>query len=242
MILSETTLEEIKRAAIAEYPKEMCGVVVEGNFIQLENTSNNPEDSFKFDVIQYLQYSSCDAIIHSHTQKPRRNYRHDLRTPSIVDRRKQIESNKPWGILATDGITALAPIWLPRTYSQEYIGRPFIWFIHDCYTLVQDYYFFEFGIELMDHALEFDYGNGFRIENNIFDKYIADAGFYDRPFKPGELKKGDLVLLTHLGVDQSHLGIFTGESILHQDSLSVEIPLSMIQKKITKVLTHKELL
>lgn len=242
MKISQTALDKIKKAAIAEFPKELCGVLIEDNFVQLTNIAESPEDSFKFDVMDYLQYSECDAIIHSHTQKPRRNYRHDLRTPSVKDRLKQIESNKPWGIVATDGITALDPIWLPRTYSREYIGRPFIWFIYDCYTLVQDYYFFEFGIQLMDHAMEFDYGNGFRIENNVFDKYMAEAGFYDRVFKPGDIKKGDLVLLTHLGVDQSHLGIYTGESILHQDSLSVEIPLAMVQQKITKVLTHKELI
>jgi proteasome lid subunit RPN8/RPN11 len=235
--LSAETQEKIAELALSRFPKELCGVLRSGEFIELENIAEEPETSFRFDPTQYIHYRDCDAIIHSHTKKQKRAYRLDLRTPSRADRIGQIESNKPWGIIATDGISVMEPIWLPRTPNNTYLGRPFIWFINDCYTLVQDYYLFEFGIRLIDHALEFDYMQGHRLQDKVFEKYISAAGFVERDVV-GELRKGELLLLNHAGVEQSHLGIYTGDTVLHQDILSTVVSTDRVYHKISRVLAH----
>lgn len=234
----ESLLEKINELAIARYPMEMCGVIIDGDFIELENVAMDRLNSFCFDPLEYRKYLECDAIIHSHTIKEGQCYKLDIRTPSRADYIGQKRSGKPWYIIGTNGEHCLPPIRLPRIRSKEYLGRHFMWYINDCYTLVQDYYYHEYGIELLGHADEFDYN---QIIPEIDRGRIEETGFISRNHI-GDIKNGELILISYRGGESNHLGIFHNDKIIHQDIISREEPFLRFYGRIDSVLTYKDFL
>ena len=57
-------IADAKRHALSEFPRESVGVVHQGKYVPMENTSANPEESFRLE--KYPQ--DAEAIIHSHTR------------------------------------------------------------------------------------------------------------------------------------------------------------------------------
>ena len=237
MKLTPLQSQKIIDATLSAWPLEMCGVCTDDDFIELRNVSDNPQRSFAFDPIEYGRLvESVTAIVHSHTKSIDEPEIYDLRTPSRKDRLNQRLSGKPWLIVGCEGEVVSEPVKLPRAPSDQYIGRPFMWFINDCYTLVQDYYLFERGISLMDHADEFDWGEGF-IFDSLFYDYIEQAGFVEIDRQDG-LKNGDLLILSRMGMSDNHLGIYHEGQVLHQEGLSVSVPASVFQNRISRVLRY----
>jgi cell wall-associated NlpC family hydrolase len=149
----------------------------------------------------------------------------------------QKASGIPWGIVGCEGLTVSYPIWLPRQPKQKYLNRRFIWFIDDCYSLVQDYYLFELNIELPNHKATEDFEQ-LRNFNNLFDEHILEYGFCQLPIDT-KLEKGDLLLLDNAGGKRNHLGIYTGTGILHQSLISKEESLEHFINKFHRVLRHE---
>jgi|694.fasta_scaffold12495_7 proteasome lid subunit RPN8/RPN11 len=231
--------EDIKEYILSKYPEEACGIIVEGVFIPLENVHEEPEKHFTIKAEDLIPYAGkISYIIHSHCRNPKKPEVIDLRTPSFSDISGQKDSGVPWLIFGTEGYTVKEPLELPRVHNNDYIFRPFIWYINDCYSLVQDYYEFEFGIILPDHKADKDFADIRRI-NNIFGPFISEYGFIE--FSPinHEFQKGDLVLLDQHGYEQNHLGIFEDGFILHQDMMSKKERIEHFIGRIHKVLRHE---
>lgn len=113
--LSKDMIASISKAIIDEYPKEMCGVIIDNEFVKIENVSNDPEHSFILNPIEYYPIrDKCRAIIHSHCQTTYKKLLFDIRTPSYTDYIGQKTSNIPWYIYGTDGTTVYEPIIIPR--------------------------------------------------------------------------------------------------------------------------------
>ena len=212
--LNEKQKNKIDSATLANYPQEMCGVLTKDDFIQIDNVSPNPESSFTMHRVQFGSViDQAVAIVHSHVKHPEIQINIDLRTPSVKDKRYQKLSALPWLIVATEGQTVMPALQYPRTPNNNYLGRDFIWHINDCYTLVQDYYQFELGINLPDADIGFDPING--DINDVFANYVDDYGFKDI-HAVDEIQDGDLVLIDAMGFTKNHLGIYHDESLLHQ--------------------------
>ncbi len=62
-------LEEIKKVAIEEYPKEMVGYVKDNKFYKLENVSKDPTKRYSLSLKDtiFLNSKNIDALVHSHT-------------------------------------------------------------------------------------------------------------------------------------------------------------------------------
>lgn len=232
MQLTNKQIELIKAEALIKYPEEMCGVLLEDTFIQLSNQHDDKLHNFKIlaeDLIPYL--GSIKAIVHSHTLKREKPDTQDPRTPSYEDVKAQQQTGVPFLIVATDGFNVTEPLEFPKPLGGTLIGRPFIWFIHDCYSLVQDYYYNEFGIVLPPHKAEVNFKD-IRKCNNLFDTYLKDYGFKEVASLE-DIKNGDLLLLD--GVQsgkRNHLGIYHNGKVLHQASMSIEVPLETFIGKI----------
>jgi proteasome lid subunit RPN8/RPN11 len=231
-------LDSIQEAACETYPKELCGVVTKDkHFMTLTNISPTPEEAFVFDPLEWLKVKdTVSVIVHTHTYKFDKRYMYDIRSPSSQDYRMFKKLGIPWVIFACDGTILSSPVWLPRIPSNKYFDRPFLWYINDCYTLVQDYYRFELGIHLEDHSTNFDYNNR-TIFNNLFDEYILSYGFTEF-YSMGNLHNGDLVLTDHRGIRSGHLGIYHNGEILHQDVVSRCVPLAYYENHIHKLLCY----
>lgn len=231
--------EGIKKYVLERYPEEACGLIVKGEFIPLTNSHEEPEKHFTILAEDLLPYSGeIEFIIHSHCRNPKHPEVMDTRTPSFSDIEGQKSSNVPWLIFGTEGYTVSEPLQLPRVKNNQYIFRPFIWYINDCYSLVQDYYLFELGIDLPDHKADKDFKDLRRIDN-IFKPFIAEYGFIE--FNPigHEFQQGDLVLIDQHGYEQNHLGIFEDGYILHQDIMSKKERIEHFIGRIHKVLRHE---
>lgn len=229
--------KEIEEYILSQYPKEACGLLTKEEFIPMENVSTFPEKSFKMLPEKYAHLlKDTIAIIHSHCKNPREQEFWDIRTPSCEDIEGQKLSAIPWLIFGTEGFTVTDPIQLPRIKTKEYLRRPFIWFIYDCYTLVQDFYKFNLEISLPDHKAKEGYER-VRKGDNLFDDFIQEYGFKSIPLE--EIKEGDLILLDNKGQKRNHLGIYTSGQVLHQDTLSTIVPFETFLGRINEVLHYE---
>jgi proteasome lid subunit RPN8/RPN11 len=234
--LSFKQREKIREHTLNCYPQEMCGFLTEDDFIPVKNSADEPEKSFKIDAIAYAKYfSKAKAIVHSHTRELKKAEVFDLRTPSYADYINQKKTGLPWLIVGCEGLTVTDPIQFPRIPDNQYLGRPFQWFIYDCYNLVQDFYLFELGITLSEQRIGKDYQE-LRNMNNIFEGVFQDYGFVEVPFE--ELTDGNLVLLDNGGFTCNHLGIYWKGQVLHQGMVSVSVPFETFLGRINKVLKY----
>ena len=236
MILTPVQTQKIKETALLRYPKEMCGVCTIDDFIELDNVSDHPENSFRFDPVQYARVIEQTVyIVHSHTKELSYVETYDLRTPSHKDFINQKRSGKPWLIVGCEGFEVSEPVLFPRSPSPELLGRPFIWYVNDCYTLVMDYYKFNLGIDLDIHDESFDWAKH-RTESNLFEPFIEKWGF--KQSSVDDLQNGDLIIISRHGLFANHLLIYHEGEVIHQLGISVQQPLSMYYTRINKVLRY----
>jgi proteasome lid subunit RPN8/RPN11 len=230
-------IDELSRGIINNYPEESCGFILKDDTIVFcYNLADNPEKAFKINPADYIKYSGeIKYIFHSHCVDPRKGKTLDPRTPSVKDMEGQRVSGIPWLIFATEGWVVSDPIELPRTPSKDYLNRPFIWFINDCYTLVQDYYKFELGIELKPYILH-DY-TAVRKSDRVFEEFIEDYGFKESATLD-DLQNGDLFIIDNSGFTENHLAIYHEGSILHQGLLSCKEPIENYMYQIKRRLRY----
>jgi len=238
IIVSEHQLKAIEEAALSVYPNEMCGFLTRDGFIRCENKADNPASEFRIDAVDYAKHhDKIVAVVHTHVP-PRRYSPLDPRTPSYTDVIVQRKSGIPWLIYACDGRrVGLEPVQLPRAPNPNYLNRPFIWWINDCYSIVQDYYRFELGIILPEHKIDVDHTNPTHM-NDLFAGHIELFGFRETDVLDG-IKNGDLLLLSNGGFRHNHLGIYHDGQVIHQLQLSVSQPLSDFYGRISKVLKYE---
>jgi proteasome lid subunit RPN8/RPN11 len=244
MKLNRNTLQSIKEYIISVYPNEMCGFLLKNEtFIPCENLAENPTKSFKLNYVKYIQHKkNLSAILHSHSAKEHKNHLIDIRTPSYVDLINQKKTNLPWGIFGSDGETVTDPIFFPRTPNKNYLKRKFFWHINDCRTLIQDYFLFEFNIEI---ATNYNYVDLREVEKNpshlknIFDEVIINENLIPVT-KITELQKGDIFFMKAMQPfgPLTHLGVWTGKKILHQELISKESTYTEIAGRINAIYRH----
>jgi proteasome lid subunit RPN8/RPN11 len=142
---------------LAEYPREACGLVVEGAYLPCGNLAADPERGFEIDAQLVAELGpKVEAVIHSHP--------HDWPVPSAADMRQQQAMDVPWGIYAIDlprdearqirpGVKApdhlfVTPVvWFGRQVPKgPLVSRPGVparWFQHgqtDCVSAILDWH------------------------------------------------------------------------------------------------------
>ena len=170
----------------------------------------NPEDYVKADNL-----GEIIGIVHSHPITPP--------TPSQADRISCEHSNLPWYIVnpKTEQWAELQP----EGYKPELCGRPWVWGVTDCWSLVRDWYKQEKNIELIDYERSITPQEF--LENPLFEKYAENTGFRELA-NDEALKKGDVLLMSILHPTLNHVAIFLGDMVLHHlaDRLSCREPYS----------------
>ena len=170
----------------------------------------NPEDYVKADNL-----GEIIGIFHSHPITPP--------TPSQADRISCEHSNLPWYIVnpKTEQWAELKP----EGYKPELCGRPWVWGITDCWSLVRDWYKQEKNIELIDYERSITPQEF--LENPLFEKYAKDTGFRELGNEEPP-KVGDVLLMSIMHPTLNHVAIFLGDMVLHHlaDRLSCKEPYS----------------
>lgn len=214
--LSKDVLELMKQQGIAQYPKEACGLIIRKGrksvALACENSADTPENRFRISALEYARCAKEGRVVgvwHTHTN--------ESAEPSEADRSMCEGSGVPWYILAInkrdgefvfDGPTAIDP----KGYQTPYVGRPYVYGIHDCYILVCDYYQREFGIEMRrDYPrIESWWSKGFNFFNEDFPKegFVSVSGQKAQP--------GDVFIIQSGAAVGNHVAVYIGnDQILH---------------------------
>jgi len=133
------------------------------------------------------------------------------------------QTKLPWHIVNPK--TETWGYYEPCGYEAPLLGRPWVWAVTDCWSLVVDWYKKEKGIKLLD------YERPTRIEDftddPVFERYLPSRGF--RLLRPEEpLINGDVLAMSILGKGLNHVAIFIDGDVLHHsaDRLSCREPYS----------------
>lgn len=182
--------DDFKAHALAEYPRECCGlvVVVKGRkrYWPCKNLATTPTENFKIDPADLVAAEDAGevvAIYHSHPDGSNRL--------SQADRVSMEGTGLEWSVIAVGEDSQLSDIatYTPDGYVAPLVGRAWSHGTLDCYSLVRDFYKQELNIELMDIARE---DNWWKNGENLYSENYATAGFSE---VRGPLKHGDLIVM-----------------------------------------------
>lgn len=203
-------INEIKAHAAAEYPKECCGyvVLVDGveTYVPCENSSEDPLNSFRISGGEEIrvaeEFGEPIAVVHSHPD--------GSATPSDGDRKMCEAYGLPFHIIS---VGKLKPegfdfsqllTCVPSGWKAPLEGRQFAHGTLDCYSLFQDFYAWELGIELPDFHRENEWWNK---GQSLYNKEVFQAhGF--RQVGDDALQRGDVVVMQILSPVENHVGIY----------------------------------
>lgn len=198
--------------AVAEYPKESCGVVVNGKYVACRNVHDTPATDFKMHTDDYFNASEngdIQAVIHSHPDLPV--------TPSSLDISQCEASGVPWGIISVVDGKHVDSFWMAPNDRVNLVGRPYIWGLYDCLSIVLDYYKFDRNIDLGKFDRPVDWS---KHKSPLYETGLAGKGFYkvDKP------KDGDVILMQLSGSFASHAAIYLESGKLDGEEFSYIVP------------------
>lgn len=239
-------VQAIQEAAVARWPNEACGFVIQKGkksvAIEVPNSSAEPTYTFLIDPKDYLAALEQGEIIgvwHTHAEAPA--------TPSMADLAGCEASDLPWYLMACnkrDDDFDLSELvcFRPGGFEAPYVGRPYAFGALDCWTLTQDYYKREFGIALcpFPRIEEFWKKDGSNYMGDQWEK----PGFIEMPRRT-QPEIGDCFLFQTDGSgNPNHIAVYVGDGrILHhaRGRLSTTDPYEGYwQKHTVRHLRHKE--
>lgn len=120
--------------AIEAFPRESCGMLIDGVYVRCRNVHEKPEQAFRIAADQWADAfiaGDVQAVIHSHPGGP--DY------PNADDMTSQVATALPWAIICTDGKIAGPPIWFgDQAEMPPLLGRGFRHGVTDCLSLIRD--------------------------------------------------------------------------------------------------------
>jgi len=174
-----------QRHSESAYPFESVGLVVDNEYIPVKNCHRNPQEYFKVAPSVLIEYEGrIQAIIHSHPE-PQPKF------PSKQDQLAQQQWGIPFGIqlVNSQGAGNIA-WWGDGVPVADYVGRPYIYGIYDCFSIWREYYREELGI----HISNVPRNDEFWLNNdNIYADNQAKLGFETVDIK--DIKPYDLILI-----------------------------------------------
>lgn len=206
----------IKAHALAEYPREACGLIVAGVYRPCKNLAANSEGEFEIAPADYLAAGDAlQAVVHSH--RPALGA-----FPSAADMRGQIASAVPWGIVMCDGEKAFDLFWWgDQLAPPALLGRTFRHGVTDCYSIIRDWFRLERGIILKDFPRD---DSWWERGEDLYALGFDAAGFrcYGRGPTAQPARVGDVLLYSYHRQAKGrphHGAIYTGNGlILHHNS------------------------
>lgn len=215
MHLDSEIVEAFTKHALAEYPKEACGVVVKGKYFPCTNVADQPTKTFRVSAYEMglieAKEGKVDAVLHSHPYNKQRTSPWPPEWPSAVDMECWLKGSSAWGIAATDGEGMSQLVWLDDQNPEPLEGRQFIHGVNDCYSVVRDWFRQERGIDLPNYPRQIDWwDNG----QDLYSENFAKAGFVEIPASQATV--GDCALFQVKSPVINHAAVITGpNTILH---------------------------
>jgi proteasome lid subunit RPN8/RPN11 len=223
--------------AIECVPRESCGLVVivrgKERYWPCQNIAVDDAD-FRIDSADYLaasQAGSIVGVIHSHPDS--------FPQPTPADLASCEKWGLPWHIVSPhlDVPHGRWHSFQPSGFRAPLIGREWVWGIHDCWTLVKDWYS-DHGIVLPDFERPNDPEDF--VKAPLFDSLFPEAGFNEVP--RSEAKPGDAVLMSFYSKGLNHVGVLDSNyRLLHHVRgrlSSLDLYGEGLQKATGKIVRH----
>jgi len=201
--------EKAAKYSVECLPKESCGLLAiikgEETFWPCKNLSEAPDEYF---VICPDSWADCEdqgeliGVVHSHT--------HGSAYPSDADKASCEELDLPFYIYSVQNDD-----WNyiePNGYESGLYGRTWIWGVHDCYSLITDYFFKNKQIKLKfwprpKNIKQF-------VNNPYFEKILIESGFIE--VDKNNIKEDDVLLMEGPKEKLNHVALYIGnQTIFH---------------------------
>ncbi|MFN4160648.1 MAG: C40 family peptidase [Stenotrophomonas sp.] len=214
--MEQSTLQAIQAHAVADYPRECCGLIVQTGhgeaYVACRNVATTPSEHFRLPAEDYANAEDMGevlAVVHSHPNASA--------TASDADRVMCEASGLQWHIVSVGQVTGADPECgdlqsiQPNGYLAPLVGRQFAHGILDCYTLVRDFYARELGIKLSQYDRDDDW---WEKGQDLYSLDRLRAEGFD--LIDGEPRRGDMVLMQIRSPVPNHAGIYLGDGqMLH---------------------------
>ena len=202
-MLTKSIKKAITAHALAEYPRESCGVIVGKEYIPCKNIAADDAqfEICPIDLVGAEKEGKIKAYVHSH---PDGNCE-----PSQPDRVQMNLHGLPW--IITNGVDV--ELHKPDGYQAPLLGREYHHGLMDCYTLVKDYYARELGITLNDYDRDDVWWESAKSKPLYLDNFKAE-GFVE----VNTIQKHDAILC-RLGRTEhvNHALVFIGDGNLSSE-------------------------
>jgi proteasome lid subunit RPN8/RPN11 len=205
--------QQIYAHALAEFPRECCGLVVGNEYVRCRNIATTPSEHF---ILAPEDYANAEdkgevtMVVHSHPNLPARASEGDKVSCEasglpwlIVSVIKQPEDVQPR--IAGDAMIA------PCGYEAPLIGRTFCFGVLDCFTLIRDWYMRTLGIELPNFERRDNFwADG--VDQELYLDNYRKAGFVD--VTDGSLEVGDILMMkVRSPKSTNHAGVYIGKGL-----------------------------
>jgi cell wall-associated NlpC family hydrolase len=205
--LTEFQKQQIKAEALANPKHEVCGLILNtGAIMSCQNVHEDARNHFKVATSQYIKYEPLVmGIYHSHVNDVPNFTANDVNLVYSLD--------KPL-VLYTTTRNEFKVASLDR--DRPLIDREFVYGINDCYSIVRDWYWQEFKIELGNYPRS---GDTAKWDESGFD--LIDRSFENEGFRVvnDEVRNGDLLAMSMGDINRNinHLGVYIGDDLfIHQ--------------------------
>lgn len=205
---NERTRADILEHAYAALPRESCGLILNARgherYVRCENLAADGQH-FVLDPSAYMaaeDRAEISAVVHSHPYAPSK--------PSQPDLVGCERSALPWLIVSIPNDEF--HLFHPSAYVADYIGRQFCYGVLDCYTLWQDWYRKELGIELPERPAEASTPGWWKgpAARELYIEGALAAGFV----AVDEAQRGDVFLVQVASNVANHSAIYLGDQVV----------------------------
>ena len=187
-------------------PYECCGLIVRRGKHQeplsCRNVSENPLHNFVMhprDVVRAEELGKVLMSYHSHVEEGPQ--------PSVEDKVNAEKNRLPMLIVSWPADSW--ELYTPCGFTLPLEGRPFVYGVVDCFTLLQDYYREKLGIELPDVPY---HGKWWKEGGNLFIEHFAKNGFVE--VHDGPREHDVLLMQNDTEPVVNHCAIYLGDGMM----------------------------
>jgi cell wall-associated NlpC family hydrolase len=230
-------VQEAARQHTAEaYPSEAVGIVQRGEYVRLENQSPSPTLDVALADLDLVRAAQAELFFHSHPD--------GLGCPSESDMRYQQQLGLPFVVMCW-------PIydlfwWGDMLPAAPLLGRGFRHGVHDCFSLIRDWYAQERGLRLPNPPRDWDWWSKQR-KLDLYRDNFETAGFREIALSEA-IQPGDgLLMAFNYAVPMHGAVVVDRDLILHHPAglkpldptrLSTLAPRSRFVRHITIAVRH----
>ena len=204
-MLTKSIKKAIIAHAIADYPRESCGVIIGKEYMPCKNIASDDAqfEISPIDLVGASKKGEILAYVHSHPD--------GSTNPSMPDRVQMNLHGKPW--IITNAIEVA--LHKPEGYQAPLLGREYYHGLMDCYTLIKDYYQRELDITLNDYERKEAWWESAKSKPLYLDNFKKE-GFV--AIDTDTIKKHDAILF-RLGKTEhvNHAAVFIGDGSLSSE-------------------------